>query len=187
MEFRRVLFRSDECVAHFSKHGFAFIARKTIVTDVVRENAQTYRLGWTEQCKDGSRMGAGVPEYLLIFRKPPTDRSNGYADVPVVKDKEAFTRGRWQFDAHGFTRSNGNRPLLPQELEGVPHDVIFKLFKKHSLENVYDFRHDVKIAEYADAAGMLPSAFMLLQPQSWHPDVWTDVMLARKLNGVQIG
>src|SRR3546814_7776947 len=55
----------------------------------------------------GSRMGAGVPEYLLIFRKPPTDRSNGYADVPVVKDKEAFTRGRWQFDAHGFTRSNG--------------------------------------------------------------------------------
>src|SRR3546814_6175507 len=94
MEFRRVLFRSDECVAHFSKHGFAFIARKTIVTDVVRENAQTYRLGWTEQCKDGSRMGAGVPEYLLIFRKPPTDRSNGYADVPVVKDKEAFTRGR---------------------------------------------------------------------------------------------
>src|SRR3546814_5098514 len=93
---------SDECVAHFSKHGFAFIARKTIVTDVVRENAQTYRLGWTEQCKDGSRMGAGVPAYLLIFRKPPTDRSNGYADVPVVQDKEAFQRGSWQFHALGF-------------------------------------------------------------------------------------
>lgn len=176
---------SDECVAHFQKHGFAFLARKTIVTDVVRENAQTYRLGWTEQCKDGSRMGAGVPEYLLIFRKPPTDRSNGYADVPVVKDKTQFTRGRWQFDAHGFMRTNGNRPLMPEELEGLPHNMIFKLFKKHSLENVYDFRHDVKIAEFADAAGMLPSAFMLLQPQSWHPDVWTDVMRARTLNGSQ--
>jgi hypothetical protein len=32
-------------------------------------------------------MGAGMPEYVLLFRKPPTDRSNGYADVPVVKDK----------------------------------------------------------------------------------------------------
>jgi hypothetical protein len=25
----------------------------TVVTDAVRENNQTYRLGWTEQCKDG--------------------------------------------------------------------------------------------------------------------------------------
>jgi hypothetical protein len=66
---------SDECVAHFTKHGFAFLGSKTVVTDVVRENAQTYRLGWTEQCKDGSRMGAGLPEYVLLFRKPQTDRS----------------------------------------------------------------------------------------------------------------
>src|SRR3546814_19562850 len=96
-------------------------------------------------------MGAGVPEYLLIFRKPPTDRSNGYVDVPVVKDKEAFTRGRWQFDAHGFTRSNGNRPLLPQELAGVPHDVIFTMFKTQPLENVSDFRHEDKNQMEADA------------------------------------
>ena len=39
---------------------------KTIVTDVVRENNQTYRLGWTEQCKDGTKMGVGMPEYLLL-------------------------------------------------------------------------------------------------------------------------
>lgn len=58
---------------------------KTIVTDVVRENNQTYRLGWTEQCKDGTKMGVGMPEYLLIFRKPPTDTTNAYADTPVVK------------------------------------------------------------------------------------------------------
>ena len=51
---------------------------KTIVTDVVRENNQTYRLGWTEQCKDGTKMGVGMPEYLLIFRKPATDRTNAY-------------------------------------------------------------------------------------------------------------
>jgi DNA modification methylase len=176
---------SDECVAHFQKHGFAFLARKTIVTDVVRENNQTYRLGWTEQCKDGSRMGAGMPEYLLIFRKPPTDRSNGYADQPVVKSKAAYTRPRWQFDAHGFARSNGNRPLQPEELEGLTHAEIFQLFKRHSLQNTYDFRHDVRIAEHVEKQGWLPSTFMLLQPQSWHPDVWADVVRMRSLNTLQ--
>lgn len=176
---------SDECVAHFRKHGFAFLARKTIVTDVVRENNQTYRLGWTEQCKDGSRMGAGMPEYLLVFRKPPSDRSNGYADRPVVKSKTEFTRPRWQFDAHGFTRSSGDRPLQPEELEGLTHAEIFQKFKRHSLESVYDFRQDVRIAERVEKQGWLPSTFMLLQPQSWHPDVWADVVRMRSLNTLQ--
>ena len=176
---------SDECIAAFRKHGFAFIARKTIVTDVVRENNQTYRLGWSEQCKDGSRMGAGMPEYLLVFRKPPTDRSNGYADVPVVKDKATFTRPRWQFDAHGFTRSSGNRRLMPHELEGLDQAAIYQLFKRHSLEQVYDFEHDVRIAEAVDVSGWLPTTFMLLQPHSWHPDVWADVVRMRSLNTTQ--
>ena len=176
---------SDECIAAFRKHGFAFLARKTVVTDVVRENNQTYRLGWTEQCKDGSRMGAGMPEYMLIFRKPPSDRSNGYADVPAVKDKGEYTRPRWQFDAHGFTRSSGNRPLRPEELEGLDQSAIFQLFRKHSLQNVYDFRHDVTIAESVDRSGWLPTTFMLLQPQSWHPDVWTDITRMRTLNSTQ--
>lgn len=176
---------SDECVQAFVKHGFAFLARKTIVTDVVRENNQTYRMGWTEQCKDGSRMGAGMPEYMLIFRKPPTDRSNGYADTPVAKDKAGYTRPRWQFDAHGYARSSGNRPLTPEELEGLDQAAIFQLFRKHSLENVYDFRHDVRIAEAVDKSGWLPTTFMLLQPQSWHPDVWTDITRMRTLNAAQ--
>ena len=47
----------EETSFHFQKHGFRKIGMITIVTDVVRENNQTYRLGWTEQCKDGSKMG----------------------------------------------------------------------------------------------------------------------------------
>lgn len=176
---------SDETVAHFTRHGFAFLARKTIVTDVVRENNQTYRLGWSEQCKDGSRMGSGTPEYLLVFRKPPSDPSNGYADLPVTKDKSTYTRPRWQFDAHGFMRSSGNRPLMPEELEGLDQSAIFQMFKRHSLENVYNFRHDVTIAEAVDKSGWLPTTFMLLQPQSWHPDVWADVVRMRTLNTSQ--
>ncbi|WP_288728888.1 DNA methyltransferase [uncultured Pseudoxanthomonas sp.] len=176
---------SDECVAAFQRHGFAFLSRITVVTDVVRENNQTYRLGWTEQCKDGSRMGNGMPEYVLKFRKPPTDRSNGYADEPVAKDKTTYTRPRWQYDAHGYWRSSGNRPLAPEELEGLDQSAVFQMFKRHSLENVYDFRHDVRIAEHVDRAGWLPTTFMLLQPQSWHPEVWTDITRMRTLNSTQ--
>jgi hypothetical protein len=177
---------SDECVAHFTKHGFGFLGRKTVVTDVVRENSQTYRLGWTEQCKDGSRMGAGLPEYVLLFRKPQTDRTRGFADLPVVKPKEKYSRGRWQFDAHGFTRSNGDRPIALSDLDGLAHAAVFKLFRKYSLTQVYDFERDVSIADYLDQKGMLPPSFMLLQPQSWHPDVWTDITRMRTLNMVQV-
>jgi DNA modification methylase len=183
--FQTVTRISDQCADHFERHGFAFLARKTIVTDVVRENNQTYRLGWSEQCKDGSRMGAGLPEYVLLFRKPPTDRSNGYADVPVLKSKDEYTRARWQYDAHGFTRSSGNRLLSPEDLDGLPQEAVFKLFRKYSLEHVYDFERDLAIAEHVDENGWLPSTFMLLPPQSWHPDVWTDVTRMRTLNADQ--
>jgi DNA modification methylase len=177
-----------DCIYHFRRHGFAYLGMKTIVTDVVRENNQTYRLGWTEQCKDGSRMGVGMPEYLLLFRKPPTDASNGYADDPVVKDKAEYSRGRWQFDAHGLARSNGDRLLTPEELRTAPMHRIFKAYREHSLSNPYDHEHDVSLAEFMEnpANGRrLPTDFMLFQPQSWHPDVWTDVTRMRTLNGAQ--
>jgi DNA modification methylase len=170
---------------HFTKHGFSYIGMKTIVTDVVRENNQTYRLGWTEQCKDGSRMGVGMPEYLLLFRKPPTDPTRGYADEPVKKSKNQYTRSRWQTDAHGFSRSAGDRLLDPQELKSLEHQQIFKLFKEHSLTRIYDFETHVKIAETLELQGKLPSDFMLLQPQSWSDEVWTDITRMLTLNGSQ--
>lgn len=89
-------------ILHYMKHGFQFFGMITVVTDVVRENNQTYRLGWTENSKDGTKMGVGCEEYVLLFRKLPTDTSNAYADVPVKKDKKDYTRGQWQIDAHGY-------------------------------------------------------------------------------------
>lgn len=172
-------------IDHYVKHGFGYMGMKTIVTDVVRENNQTYRLGWTEQCKDGSKMGVGMPEYLLIFRKPPTDSTNGYADEPVVKSKEEYTRSRWQIDAHGFTRSSGNRLMTPEEYGNLTHEQIFKAFKAYSLEQVYDFEHHVKIGEHLDKMKMLPVTFMLLQPQSWSDDVYADITRMLTLNGAQ--
>lgn len=200
---------SDETIRAFTKHGFAFIARKTIVTDVVRENNQTYRLGWSEQCKDGSRMGAGMPEYVLLFRKPPTDLSNGYADEPVVKEKPlcddhgspmpfdsktnwkqpipgtGYSRARWQFDAHGFTRSSGDRLLSSDELLKLPHEKIFKLWRDRSTGKVYDFAGHVGICEEMDRMERLPATFMLMPPHSWSDEVWTDVARMRTLNSTQ--
>jgi len=183
--FQTVSRISDACADHFERHGFAFLGRKTIVTDVVRENNQTYRLGWSEQCKDGSRMGAGLPEYVMLFRRPPTDRSNGYADLPVAKSKDKYTRPRWQYDAHGYMRSSGDRILQPEDLTGLAQDAIYKRFRKYSLENIYDFARDVILAEHVDRSGWLPSTFMLMPPASWHPDVWTDVARMRTLNSSQ--
>ncbi|HPG33973.1 MAG TPA: DNA methyltransferase, partial [Lentimicrobium sp.] len=204
-----------DTIQHFTKHGFAYTGMKTIVTDVVRENNQTYRLGWTEQCKDGTKIGVGMPEYLLYFRKPPSDRENSYSDVPVVKKKplvvdyegnhvpwghglksesqekrkpvlnSGYSRARWQMDAHGFTRSSGNRCLKPEELAKLTHEQIFKEFKRYSLTEVWDFEHIVKIAETLELHGKLPTSFMLLQPQSWNDDVWTDITRMLTLNSSQ--
>jgi SAM-dependent methyltransferase len=215
--FQTVQRFSDETASHFEKHGFAFLGRKTIATDVVRENNQTYRLGWSEQCKDGSRMGFGMPEYIMLFRKPPTDRSNGYADSPIVKEKPVcddngtvapfdkrtnwkrpvpgtgYSRAKWQFDAHGFARSDGNRLITSEDLEelsrSVPpdefHQRLYRLWRDRSTGEPYSFSGHVALAEELDRMGRLPATFMLLPPHSNHPDVWTDVARMRTLNMVQ--
>lgn len=185
-----------EVCRHYMSHGFAYLGMKTIVTDVVRENNQTYRLGWTEQCKDGSKMGVGMPEYLMLFRKPPSDNSNAYADIPVFKEKsvydkqsknwsKGYSRARWQMDASGYTRSSGDRLLNPDEVSRLEADAIFKLFKTYSLTEIWDFEQIVQIAENLEACGKLPSGFMLLQPQSWSEEVWADITRMRTLNGSQ--
>ncbi|WP_374355015.1 DNA methyltransferase, partial [Chitinimonas sp.] len=174
-----------EAIFHAQKHGFDYMGMITVVTDVVRENNQTYRLGWSEQCKDGTKMGVGSPEYVLLFRKPQTDRSRGYADVPVVKSKEQYTRARWQVDAHAFWRSSGNRMLTADEMAGYGPAKLAQMFTDHSLANVYDFDFHVRIGQELEARSALPSTFMSLAPGSHHPDVWHDVVRMRTLNGDQ--
>ena len=174
-----------EAIMHGRKHGFDYMGLITIVTDVVRENNQTYRLGWSEQCKDGTKMGVGSPEYVVIFRKPQTDRSKGYADVPVAKSKQDYTRAHWQVDAHAFWRSSGNRQITADELAGLGPDKLASLFTKYSLQQVYDYDFHIKIGEELEARGALPSTFMSLAPGSHHPDVWHDINRMRTLNGDQ--
>jgi DNA modification methylase len=174
-----------EATMHGIKHGFDYMGMITVVTDVVRENNQTYRLGWSEQCKDGTKMGVGSPEYVLLFRKPQTDRTRGYADLPVSKDKEDYTRARWQVDAHQYWRSSGDRQLTAEDLEGMKPDQLATAFKEYTESHVYDYEHHVKIGEELDKKGALPSTFMTLAPGSHHKDVWTNVNRMLTLNTQQ--
>jgi DNA modification methylase len=176
---------SDMTVASFRKAGFRFIARITIDTDVVRENNQTYRLGWSENAKDSSKMGAGMPEYVLVFRKLPSDQSNGYADVPVVKSKEDYTRADWQLDAAGLWRSNGNRLPDPEIMRGMSMTEIKRLWTTYSADGGYSHDEHVELAKALEAIGKLPSSFMLFPPISRNKDIWTDIARMRTLNSEQ--
>lgn len=174
-----------DCISHFIRHGFAYFGMITVVTDVVRENNQTYRLGWTEQCKDGTKMGVGCPEYILLFRKLPTDHSKGYADVRVSKDKANYTRAQWQIDAHAFWRSSGDRPFGREDLERIPVSKLQSVYRKYSRGTVYDYNEHVKLAEELDKDGRLPSTFMVVAPGSWDMTVWDDINRMRTLNTSQ--
>ena len=169
-------------IMHYIKHGFRFMGMITVVTDVVRENNQTYRLGWTEQCKDGTKMGVGCEEYILLFRKLPTDTSNAYADEPVVKSKDEYSRGRWQIDAHGYWRTSGDRLIGKDELLNIPVKNLQKVYRKYSRENVYSYEEHVKLANELDKCGKLPASFMVIAPGSWNDSVWDDINRMKTLN-----
>ncbi|HEY8947997.1 MAG TPA: DNA methyltransferase [Rhizomicrobium sp.] len=198
---------------HFMRHGFAYIGTVHIATDVVRENSQTYRLSFTEECKDGTKMGFGLIEYMHIFRKPQTDRSRSYADEPVtkvkrrwnrqrkqwinenpwVKDEAAapddprdpYTVGRWQIDAAGVWRSNGNRLLMPEEIARLGVSGALARWKEHQLSQPYDFAHHVECADAMNEVGTLKPDFAVVPVHSEHEDLWTDVVRMKSLNTLQ--
>lgn len=172
-------------IFHYMQHGFEFMGMITIETDVVRENNQTYRLGWTEQCKDGSKMGVGCPEYLLLFRKLPTDTSNAYADIPVMKSKEDYTRGQWQIDARAKWNSSGNTLLMPDEISRMSVPQISDQFAAFFQDTVYDHSMHVDIAKQMEVADRLPATFETLRIPARTEYVWDDIIRMRTLNGKQ--
>ena len=174
-----------EAIMHYRAHGLQYMGMITVVTDVVRENNQTYRLGWSENAKDGTKMGVGSPEYVLLFRKRQSDRTRSYADVPVEKSKEEYTRARWQIDAHAFWRSSGNRHLTPEEFAALGPGDLAKLFASTSAERIYNFEAHVAIGEALERLGTLPATFMSIAPGSHDAGVWHDVNRMRTLNMMQ--
>lgn len=177
---------SGQTVAHFVKHGFYLLGKITVTTDVVRENNQTYRLGWTEQCKDATKMGCGMPEYVLLFRKAPTQLDNAYSDEPVEKNKKDYDISTWQIDAHAYYRSNGNRFLSYDELKKFDFDKICQRWQKHNLESVYEFDEHLKTCQDLEDLGKLSKLFTTLPVHSNSQFVWTDVNRMNTLNAKQV-
>ncbi|HYM31850.1 MAG TPA: DNA methyltransferase, partial [Candidatus Cybelea sp.] len=182
-----------EAIMHYRAHGFQYMGMITVVTDVVRENNQTNRLGWSENAKDSTKMGVGSPEYVLLFRKRQSDRTRSYADNPVTKVKpdlfagegEGYSRAQWQVDAHAFWRSSGNRLLSSSEFAEFDASDMAKAFAKLSNERVYDHEAHVRIGEALERKGALPATFMAIAPGSHHPEVWHDINRMRTLNMMQ--
>jgi len=174
-----------QCIQHYMKHGFIYFGMITVTTDVVRENNQTYRLGWTEQCKDGTKMGVGCPEYVLLFRKLPTDCSNAYADQPVEKAKEEYPLSQWQLDAHAFWRSSGDRNLRPEELARLKMSDRMRRFRDFSKAHIYDYDKHVALSYAMEQKDAISKEFMTVPPASIHPDVWDDISRMKTLNTTQ--
>ena len=173
------------CIDHYMKHGFQYCGMITVITDVVRENKQTRRLGWSQQCIDGTKMGVGCPEYILLFRKLPSDTSNAYADEPVQKPKDEYTRAQWQIDAHAFWRSSGDRHMTKEEIAAMPMEKIQAAYRAYSRETAYSYEEHVQLAKELDIAGKLPASFMVVAPGSWTDEVWDDINRMRTLNTTQ--
>lgn len=178
---------THDCARAFRKHGFVSYGEIFIPTDVVRENNSTNRLGWSENAKDGTKMGVGLSEKVLLFRKPQTDKTCSYADEPVRKDKKSYSRGRWQIDAHSLWRSNGHALSTPAEnpdlLSTMDGSHVFNWYRDWSKDAPYDYHEHVRFNE---AMGdRLPAKFMLMPPQAPEPyedTVWTDILFMRTLN-----
>jgi DNA modification methylase/Arc/MetJ family transcription regulator len=176
---------SDKTVAAFKRHGLIYMGRIVIDTDVVRENAQTYRLGHTENAKDSTKMGCGSTEFVLLFRKwqpsySPNETANG--PDPVTKDKSVYGRGAWQIDASGVCRSKGDELLSPAMIANMSVSSIYAWWRDHCEKNGYDYPTHLQFTEACEAAGKLPASMMLFSPSGHDPNVWTDILRFKTLN-----
>ena len=101
-------------------------------------------------------MGIGCPEYVLPFRKLPSDTSRAYADLPVTKNKSEYSLARWQIDAHASWKSSGNSLLSYEDMKGAGIDKIRHLFRNYEREHIYNYEEHVSFAEELEAYGKLP-------------------------------
>lgn len=169
----------------FEKHGFFTLGHHYVQTDVVAENNQTYRLTFGEMLKDATKMGAGIPEEIWIFRKAPSSNSNAYADDPVTKNIDEYSLAHWQADADCAWRSSGNRYLMPHELPALGLDRIQRWWKQFSKEVIYDYDAHIELLQSLDKAKKLSRTFTTLPIQSNSGWVWDDVNRMHGLNAEQ--
>ncbi len=111
-------------------------------------------------------MGVGMPEYALLFRRPPAGEGT-WSDQRVIVSPDEYSLARWQIDANSLWRSNGDRLLFPWEADGA-----------------YDYAAHVAHLEDLDRKGALYKAHMTEPLPSDNNWVWWDIQRTNTLNGV---
>jgi DNA modification methylase len=179
--FHRFTHKACDC---FERNGFDCMGFHYVPTDVVAENNQTYRLGYSEACKDMTKMGAGIPEEIWIFRKAPTSNADAYADEKVAHEKSDYSIAHWQLDADSFWRSSGNRYLAVDELKMFGIDKLQAWWKKFNSSVIYDYDAHAELLQTLDAhkPKRLSRTFTTLPLRSNTPFVWNDVNRMHGLN-----
>lgn len=203
---------SDDCARSFIRHGFMYEGRRQIQTDVVRENNTSNRLGYSEVCKDATKMGCGLPEYILLFRKPPTEATTARADEPVVKEKQKVVGHKCPSCTEVYPSMTGIQAsdkiigghICPKCGEHVHLQAVrdsgysrarwqidahsFWRSSGDSLllpDELYDYETHVERLEALESAGALPATFFLEPPKSTTDLNWDDVNLMQTLNSDQ--
>lgn len=206
---------SDHCGDHLEKHGFIPFGRITIVTDVVRENNGTYRLSWTENSNDSTKMGVGLPEYIILARKPPTDNSDQRSDEPVTKlkpnhyvclnceyrlnkldklDEIKFDDGHTEYECPVCEKYSEFRPCEDYERGyskarwQIDAHSFWRSNGNRPLNGfeLYDYEQHVKRNEDKEKSGNLPGDYFFDPPQSMNQvEVWDNINFMQGLNTKQ--
>lgn len=90
--------------------GFHYVSRVTIWKDPVTEMQRTKSHGllYKNIRQDSTRNRVGMPDYLLIFRRPPLSPSEEELMIPVSHTPETFPLHQWQQWASPIWRTNGD-------------------------------------------------------------------------------
>lgn len=162
-------FSGDVIKAHQAA-GFHYHSRVTIWKDPVTEMQRTKAHGllYKNIQLDSTRNRVGMPDYILVFKRPPTTKAEEDAKVPVTHTPKDFPLDDWQkiaspvwFDVdQGNTlnvriaRDNGDeKHMCPLQLDVIdnllrlysnPDDVILSPFGGVASEGVGSIRRGRK-------------------------------------------
>ena len=94
------------CIRHYMQHGFAYFGMITVVTDVVRENNQTYRLGWTEREALAPTFANWLGHCRNALSRVRTHKRDSHRRCNVIHQPPARRCGGWRISS-GFRMSSG--------------------------------------------------------------------------------
>ncbi len=135
--------------------GFKFHCRITIHTCPVNEMMKTKNNGllFKTTRRDASHSRAGLPEYLLIFRKWPKTEADHALVKPVVHDETTLPLALWQSWAQSvwFDHEYVHRAFMSKE--GFTRDLAKEVLGEHRLARVGIRRMEVLNEKIARANG----------------------------------